>query len=87
MIITNVEVKKIENESKLKGIATVFLNNCFVIKNIRIIEGEECLFIVMPNRMVKGKRVDICNPLNQETRKMFEDAIISKYKEMERIYG
>lgn len=83
MIITNVEVKKIENDSsKFKGVATVYLNNSFVIKNIRIIEGEKGLFIAMPNRLVKGKRIDICNPLNKETRKMFEDAILNKYKEL-----
>lgn len=83
MIITNVEVKKIENNSsKFKGVATVYLNDCFVIKNIRIIDGSKGLFIAMPNRLIKGKRVDICNPLNQETRKLFEDAILNKYKEI-----
>ena len=84
MLITNVDVHKNEKESsKLKGIATVYLDNSFVVKNIRIIEGEKGLFIAMPNREISpGKRVDICNPLNQETRKMFEDAIINKYKEI-----
>ena len=83
MLITNVDVHKTEKgNSRLRGIATVYLDNAFVIKNIRIIEGSKGLFIAMPNReIVPGKRVDICNPLNQETRKMFEDAIISKYKE------
>jgi len=83
MLITNVEVYKIENaNSRLKGIATVYLNNAFVIKNIRIIEGNKGLFIAMPNREIApGKRVDICNPLNQETRRMFEEAIINKYNE------
>lgn len=83
MLITNVNVYKIEREnSRLKGIASVFLDNQFVVKNIRIIEGDKGLFIAMPNRFLSpGKRADICNPLNKETRKMFEDAIISKYKE------
>ncbi len=83
MLITKVEIYKTEKEnSKLKGIATVYLDNSFVIKNIRIIEGEKGLFIAMPNREISpGKRVDICNPINRETRKMFEDAIISKYED------
>ena len=84
MLITKVDVYKTEKEeSRLKGIATVYLDNCFVVKNIRIIEGENGFFIAMPNReLSSGRRVDICNPLNQETRKLFEDAIISKYNEV-----
>ncbi len=83
MQITNVDVYKTEKEdSRLKGIATVYIDNAFVIKNIRIIDGNKGLFIAMPNREVSpGRRIDICNPINRETRKMFEDAIISKYKE------
>ena len=79
MLITRVDFHKIE-DSKLKGIATVYLDNMFVIKNIKLIEGNKGLFIAMPSREVSpGKRVDICNPLNQETRKMFEKTIIEKY--------
>jgi len=83
MLITNVEIYKLRKEgSKLKGLATVYLDNEFVIKNIRVIEGEKGLFIAMPSRETKdGKRVDICNPLNQETRNKFEKAIFSKYYE------
>jgi stage V sporulation protein G len=52
----------------------------FVIKNIKLIEGNKGLFIAMPSRKISPeKKVDICNPLNQETRKMFEEAIIDKY--------
>ena len=80
MLITNVDFYKVEGDSRLKGMATVYLDNMFVIKNIKLINGEKGLFIAMPSRRTtSGKRVDICNPLNQETRKMFEDAIISKY--------
>lgn len=84
MIITNVNIYKNKKEdSKLKGLATVYLDNNFVIKNIKIIEGEKGLFIAMPSRKMKdGKRIDICNPLNQETRNMFENAIFEKYMEI-----
>ena len=76
MVITKVDVHKVEKEdSRLRGIATVYLDDCFVIKNIRIIDGDNGLFIAMPNREIApNKHVDICNPINKETRKMFEDA-------------
>ena len=84
MLITNVDVYKINKEgSKLKGLATVYLDNEFVVKNIRIIEGEKGLFLAMPSREIEsGKRIDICNPLNQDTRNKFERAIFSKYNEI-----
>ncbi len=81
MLITKVDFRKNENNnSKLKGFANVYLDNMFVIKNIKLIEGNKGLFIAMPSRKISPeKKVDICNPLNQETRKMFEEAIIDKY--------
>ena len=84
MVITNVEIHKNKKEgSKLKGLATVYLDNEFVIKNIRIIDGEKGMFIAMPNReTAEKKRVDICNPLNQNVRDKFEQAIFSKYNEI-----
>lgn len=83
MVITNVDIYKLKKEnSKLKALATVYLDGEFVVKNIRVIEGENGLFLAMPNRETKdGFRVDICNPLNQETRNKFEEAIFSKYNE------
>ena len=83
MQITKVEFYKNPNkESKLKGIATLYLDNMFVVKNVRLIEGKKGLFIAMPNRETSsGERVDVCNPLNQETRDMFEQAVIDKYQE------
>lgn len=81
MEITNVNIYKKDDNSKLKGYATVYLDNEFVVKGIRIIEGEKGLFIAMPSRDINGKRVDICNPLNQETRSKFEKAIFAKYME------
>ena len=82
MKITSVNVRKIEKEgSRMKGYATVTLDDCFVVRNIRIIEGDEKLFIAMPSRKVADDRYeDIAHPINAETRKMFEDAIIEEYK-------
>lgn len=85
MKITNVEIKKVEKEnSRLRGMASITLDNCLAIHNIRVIEGDKGLFIAMPSRKTEdGKYVDLVHPINSETRKIFEDAIISKYNENE----
>ena len=82
MEITSVKVHKTEREgSRMKGYATVTLDNCFVVRNIRIIEGDEKLFIAMPSRKVADDRYeDIAHPINAETRKLFEDKILEEYK-------
>ena len=82
MKITSVRVHKTDREgSRMKGYAVVTIDDCFVVRNIRIIEGDEKLFIAMPSRKVADDRYeDIAHPINAETRKMFEDAIIEEYK-------
>ena len=85
MKITSVNVRKIEKEgSHLKGIASVLLDDCFVVHDIRIIDGTNGLFIAMPSRKtaVGGFR-DIAHPINAETRKMFFDAIMEAYENAE----
>ena len=81
MKITRVRVHKIDREdSRLKGYATVTIDDCFVISNIRIIEGENRLFCAMPSRKVnEDKFEDIVHPTNSETREMFESAILEEY--------
>ena len=89
MKITSVRVVKKEN-SKMKAIAEVVLDDCFVVKGIKILEGDSGLFLGMPSRTIvvnnDGKEeiihVDIANPINRETRKMFTDAILEEYKKM-----
>ncbi len=85
MEITSVRVRKIiKEDSRMKGIATVLLNDCFAIHDIRIVEGHNGLFIAMPSRKTpSGEYRDIVHPTNQETRKMFEDAILKAYHEEE----
>ena len=81
MKITSVTVRKIDKEnSRMKGIASVLIDDCFAIRDIRIIEGNEGLFIAMPSRKnADGEYHDIAHPINAETRKMFEDAIFEAY--------
>ncbi len=82
MKITSVSVHKVSSEnSRMKGIATVVLDDCFKIKGIRIIEKEDKLMLAMPSRKNKNnENEDVAHPLNAETRKMFEDAILSEYE-------
>ena len=89
MKITKVVVEKKEREnSRMRGMAIVTIDDCFVIKGIRILEGDNGLFIAMPskdytvmdedgNEVVKHR--DMAHPINQETRTMFEEAIFEEY--------
>lgn len=81
MKITDVRVRVIRSESRLKGVATITFNNSFVVHDIKIIEGESGVFIAMPSKkMPNGSYRDIAHPINSETRKVLEDAIIAEYE-------
>jgi len=81
MEITSVNVRPIEKDgSRMKGIASVLLDDCFAVRDIRVIEGDNGLFIAMPSRKTStGGYKDIAHPINPETRKSFEDAILKEY--------
>lgn len=81
MKITSVNVRVTEKEdSRMKGIASVLVDDCFAIHDIRIIEGEKGLFIAMPSRKTQsGEYRDIAHPITPECRKMFEDAVLDEY--------
>ena len=83
--ITSVTVRKIEKEnSRMKGIASVLIDDSFAVHDIRIIEGDNGLFIAMPSRKTPtGGYRDIAHPINPEVRKMFEEAILDEYNKEE----
>lgn len=85
MKVTDIQIRKVEKEnSKLVGVATIVLNESIAIHDIKIINGEKGLFIAMPNRKsADGKYRDVVHPINQETRTMFEEAIIEEYNKSE----
>lgn len=85
MEITSVTVRKEEKEnSRMRGKASVLIDDCFAVHDIRIIEGNDGLFIAMPSRQkANGEYRDIAHPINQETRKMFEEKILEAYKSAE----
>lgn len=83
MEITSVNVRKVDSENRMRGIASVVLDECFAIHGIRIIEGDNGLFTAMPNRKANdGTYHDIAHPITSECRKEFEDAIISEYNKV-----
>ena len=85
MKITSVNVRKIDKEgSRMKGIASVLLDDGFAVHDIRIIEGDKGLFIAMPSRKTAtGGYRDIAHPINPEVRAMFEEAILEAYEKAE----
>lgn len=81
MQITDVRVRKIEKEGKMKAIVSITLDNEFVIHDIKVIEGEKGLFIAMPSRKAAdGEYRDIAHPINSGTRDMIQTVILDKYE-------
>lgn len=82
MEITNVRVRVVEKEnSKMRGFASVTIDNQFVVHDIRILEGEDGLFLAMPSKQVApGEYRDIAHPINPEARQLFSDAILAEYE-------
>ncbi len=85
MEITSVTVRKFEKEgNRMKGIATVVIDDSFAIHDIRIIEGDNGLFIAMPSRKTStGEYKDIAHPINTDVRNMFQKAILEEYNKVE----
>ena len=81
MEITDVRIRRIETEGKMKAVASVTLDNEFVIHDIKIIESHNGLFIAMPSRKTPdGEFKDIAHPINAETRERLQGAILEKYR-------
>jgi stage V sporulation protein G len=82
MEVTEVRVFPV-NEDKLKAFVSIILDDCFVISDIKIINGTNGLFISMPSKKRKnGTFRDIAHPLNNETRRKIEDKVLAKYREV-----
>ena len=84
MEITSVKIRKVEKEnSRMKGIASVVVDDSIAIHDIRIIEGDKGLFIAMPSRKTPvGEYKDIAHPINSGTRESIQSLILKKYEEV-----
>lgn len=79
MEITEIKVFPV-NEEKLKAYVTIILDNCFVVRDLKVINGTTGLFVAMPSKKRKdGEFKDIAHPLNNETREMMETKILAAY--------
>ncbi len=82
MNITDVRVRIIKDKGRLKAAATITIDDCFVVKDLRIVEGSDSLFIGMPSRKTKsGEFTDIAHPINKEVRTIIEEKVLAAYKE------
>ena len=82
MQITDVRVRKVAKEGKLKAVVSITMDEEFVIHDIKVIEGEKGLFIAMPStKSLDGEYRDIAHPINSGTRERIQNIILSKYEE------
>jgi stage V sporulation protein G len=84
MDITDVRIRKVTGEGKLKAYVTVTFENAFVIHNVKVIEGENGVFIAMPSRKTKnGEYKDVAHPINSEFRAQMQERILKEYDQAE----
>ncbi len=80
MTITDVRVRKIENEGKMRAVASITIDDEMVVHDIKIIEGDRGLFIAMPSKKgSNGEYRDIAHPINSETRARLQELILDAY--------
>jgi len=81
MNITDVRIRKLREEGKMKAVVSVTFDDAFVVHDIKIIEGQNGLFVAMPSRKVgEADYRDIAHPINSDTRAMLQDVIFKEYE-------
>ena len=81
MEITDIRIKKVEGENKLKAYASITFDDSFVIHNIKVIQGNNGLFIAMPSRRTRsGEMKDVAHPINSVFREKVQNAILEAYQ-------
>ena len=81
MTITDVRVRKVEKEGKMKAVVSITIDQEFVIHDIKVIEGDRGLFIAMPSkRTADGEFRDIAHPINSDTRESLQKLILESYE-------
>lgn len=82
MQITDIRIRKVEKEGKMKAVVSITIDDEFVVHDIKIIEGEKGLFIAMPSRKAAdGEYRDIAHPINSDTRERIQTLILGRYRE------
>ncbi len=82
MQITDIRIRVVDKDSKMKAVASVTFDDSFVVHDIKVIEGEKGLFIAMPSKKTRGDEYrDIAHPINGEMRSLLQDAIVERFKQ------
>ena len=82
MNITDVRIRKVAKEGKMKAVVSITIDDEFVVHDIQVIEGDKGLFIAMPSRKAAdGEYRDIAHPINSETREIIQNMILMHYRE------
>ena len=83
MQITDVRVRKVTKEGKMRAVVSLTIDDVFVVHDVKVLEGEKGLFIAMPSRKASdGEYRDIAHPINSETRDKIQSLILEKYQEV-----
>ena len=81
MQITDVRIRKVEKEGKMRAVVSITIDDEFVVHDIKVMEGEKGLFIAMPSRKaMDGEYRDIAHPINSETRERIQQIILEQYR-------
>ena len=84
MEITDIRIKKVASEGKMKAVASVTFDNAFAVHDVKVIEGPEKLFVAMTSRRTPdGEYRDIAHPINSDMRNMLESKILAAYDAIE----
>lgn len=84
MEITDVRLRRVSTEGKMRAIASITINEAFVVHDVRIIDGNNGLFVAMPSKRTSdGEFRDIAHPINSETREIIQNAVIKEYEARE----
>jgi stage V sporulation protein G len=84
MDITDIRIRKVNADGKLKAYVTVTFDESFVVHNVKVIEGENGIFIAMPSRRTKnGEYKDVAHPINTEFRAVLQDRILDEYNKID----
>ena len=84
MEITDIRIKKVASEGKMKAVASVTFDNAFAVPDVKVIEGPEKLFVAMPSRRTPdGEYRDIAHPINSDMRNMLESKVLAAYDAIE----
>ncbi len=83
MQITDIRIRRVASEGKLKAYVTVTFDDCFVVHNVKVIEGKNGVFIAMPSRKTKtGEYKDVAHPIKSEFRNELQQSILDAYADL-----